>query len=165
MFRLAVRNVFRHRGRTAITLAAIVFGVAGLILSGGFVQDILLQLGEAVIHSQSGHIQMSRVGFRTEGSRKPERYVIESPEPLIAQIAALPMVADVMARTSFSALLNNGRADLAIVGEGIDPEKESHMHAVTISFDDANTITTSCKGIIDGKEMPEHPTTLKRVKS
>ena len=127
MFRLAVRNVFRHRGRTAITLAAIVFGVAGLILSGGFVQDILLQLGEAVIHSQSGHIQMSRVGFRTEGSRKPERYVIESPEPLIAQIAALPMVADVMARTSFSALLNNGRADLAIVGEGIDPEKESRL--------------------------------------
>ena len=48
---------------------------------------------------------------------------------------------------------------------GVDPVKESHMHAVTISFDDADTITTSCKGIIDGKEMPEHPTTLKRVKS
>ena len=48
---------------------------------------------------------------------------------------------------------------------GVDPLKESHMHALTISFDDANTITTSCKGIIDGKEMPDHPTTLKRVKS
>jgi hypothetical protein len=48
---------------------------------------------------------------------------------------------------------------------GIDPKKESHMHALTITFDDPNTITTSCKAIMDGKEMPEHPTTLKRVKS
>jgi hypothetical protein len=45
---------------------------------------------------------------------------------------------------------------------GINVKKESHMHALTITFDDADTITTSCKGIIDGKEMPEHPTTLKR---
>jgi hypothetical protein len=48
---------------------------------------------------------------------------------------------------------------------GINPTKESHMHALTISFDDADTITTSCKAIMDGKEMEEHPTTLKRVKS
>lgn len=48
---------------------------------------------------------------------------------------------------------------------GIDPKKESHMHALTITFDDADTITTRCKGIMDGKEKPEHSTTLKRVKS
>lgn len=48
---------------------------------------------------------------------------------------------------------------------GINPTKESHMHALTITFDDADTITSSCKAIMDGKEMPEHPTTLKRVKT
>jgi hypothetical protein len=48
---------------------------------------------------------------------------------------------------------------------GINPKKESHMHAMKISFDDANTITTSCKAFMDGQEMPEKPTTLKRVKS
>jgi hypothetical protein len=48
---------------------------------------------------------------------------------------------------------------------GINPKKESHMHALTIRFDDADTITASCKAIMDGKEVPERPTTLKRVKS
>ncbi len=48
---------------------------------------------------------------------------------------------------------------------GIDTQKESHMHALTITFDDANTITTDCKAMIDGKEMDSHPTTLKRIKS
>lgn len=46
---------------------------------------------------------------------------------------------------------------------GINPKKESHMHALTITFNDANTITTSCKAMMDGKEMAEHPTTLTRV--
>jgi hypothetical protein len=48
---------------------------------------------------------------------------------------------------------------------GINVAKESHMHSLTISFEDADTITVSCKAIIDGKVAPEHPTTLKRVKS
>ena len=48
---------------------------------------------------------------------------------------------------------------------GIDPTKESHMHALTIHFDDADTITTTCKAIMDGKETEAHSTTLKRVKS
>ncbi len=48
---------------------------------------------------------------------------------------------------------------------GINAAKESHMHALTISFDDSDTITTRCKAIMDGKETPDHSTTLKRVKS
>lgn len=48
---------------------------------------------------------------------------------------------------------------------GINVKKEAHMHALTLTFDDADTLTASCKAIMDGKEMPEKPTTLKRVKS
>lgn len=48
---------------------------------------------------------------------------------------------------------------------GIDASKESHMHAMTITFDDSDTITTTCKAIMGGKEMEPHPTTLKRTKS
>ena len=48
---------------------------------------------------------------------------------------------------------------------GIDPKKESHMHALTLRFDDSDSITASCKAMMDGKEIPEKPTTLKRVKS
>ncbi len=48
---------------------------------------------------------------------------------------------------------------------GLDPTKESHMHALTIRFDDPDTITTTCKAIIGGKESEDHGTTLKRIKS
>ena len=41
---LALRNIFRQKTRSAATLIAITVGVAGLILAGGFVQDIFIQL-------------------------------------------------------------------------------------------------------------------------
>lgn len=47
---------------------------------------------------------------------------------------------------------------------GIDAKKECHMNAMTIGFVDADTITTSCKALMDGKAMPECTNTLKRVK-
>ena len=47
----------------------------------------------------------------------------------------------------------------------IDPKKESHMHALTVRFDDQDTITTTCKAVMEGKEMAEHPVTMKRVKT
>lgn len=127
MFRLALRNVFRQKVRSSMTLAAIVFGVVGLVLSGGFVEDIFIQLGEAIIHSQYGHVQVNRRGFFEFGTRSPDKYVIERPAAVREKIAALPGVADVMARIGFTGLLNNGRADLSIVGEGVEPDREARL--------------------------------------
>lgn len=125
MFRLAFRNIVRQRLRTAMTLAAIVFGVMALILSGGFVHDVYHQLGEALIHSQSGHIQVAKEGFQERGARSPERYVIEDSEGLRGLLAARPGVEDVMARVNFSGLINNGRSDWAIVGQGVEADREA----------------------------------------
>lgn len=110
-----------------MTLAAIVVSVAGLILTGGFVEDIFAQLGEAIIHSQSGHIQIAKKGFFVEGSRKPDAYFIPEPETVRSRVASLDGIDDVMVRLSFSGLLNNGRSDLSIVGEGIEPTREARM--------------------------------------
>jgi hypothetical protein len=48
---------------------------------------------------------------------------------------------------------------------GIDTATESHMHAMTIRFDNEDTITTSCKAMMNGKEVADHATTLRRVKA
>jgi putative ABC transport system permease protein len=82
MFSLALRNLLRQKSRTAITALAICAGVIALILTGGFVQDIFSQLGEAFIHSRSGHLQIYRQGFYEAGSRSPEKYLIDNPEAL-----------------------------------------------------------------------------------
>jgi putative ABC transport system permease protein len=127
MWRLALRNVFRQRARTLLTLGAIAAGIAGLILSGGFVEDIYVQLREATIHSRLGHIQISKAGYSTVGRRAPFQYVLEDPETLAKRLAAMPGVVDVLPRLELTGLLSNGKANYTIVGEGVDPEKETRL--------------------------------------
>jgi len=127
MWKLALRNVLRQKARTGMTLLAIVAGVIGLVLSGGFVHDIFILLGETLIHSQSGHLQLSPTGYFEHGARSPDKYVIADPKPLQKAILAMPEVDDVMGRLYFTGLLNNGRSDLPIVGEGIEPSRETRL--------------------------------------
>lgn len=135
LFQLGSRNLMRNRVRTGITLGAIVFGVCGLILSGGFVRDIFYQLAEALIHSQSGHAQIARPEIFGKGSRTPEKYLLENPEAIRSVVRADPAVRDVMARISFSGLLNNGKTDYAVIVEGLEPEREqvlgTHLRIVS----------------------------------
>lgn len=128
MFSFALRNVIRQKVRSAATLASIAMGTIGLILAGGFVQDIFIQLGEAIIHSQTGHIQITKTGYREGRTRSPEKFVIEDPEALKRDLKITsPEIDYVMSRLGFSGTLNNGKRDLGIIGEGIEPDAEAKM--------------------------------------
>ncbi|MDO8348503.1 MAG: ABC transporter permease [Rugosibacter sp.] len=127
LVKLASRNVFRHRGRTLMTLASIVFGVAALILAGGFIEDTIVETGESMIRSSTGHLQVARQGYWQYGVRSPEKYLMENPETLRRELVAAPGVEDVMLRIGFSGLLGNGRTDWSIVGEGVEPSREKRL--------------------------------------
>ena len=127
MFSLALRNIVRQKTHTAMTLVAVVCGVIGLVLAGGWVNDIFIQLAEALIHSQSGHIQIYKKGFYAAGSRSPEKYLIADPEALKRLVSDSPYTEDVMARLNFAALINNGRSDLPVIGEGVEPSHEARL--------------------------------------
>jgi putative ABC transport system permease protein len=131
MFKLAFRNIFRNRLRTGLTLAAIVSGVVAIIISGGFIEDVFVQLREATIHSRTGHIQIFRHGYMEYGRREPARYVIAQPKLILDAVQSVPHIQAAMLRVNFSGLLNNGHSDLPIIGEGIEPDKEERLGTAT----------------------------------
>lgn len=124
-WRLALRNVVRQGARTLLTLSAIVLGVSGLIVTGGFVRDIFVQLGEGTIHSQLGHIQIYRRGYIQHGIQHPLAYLIADPEHVTLDAKRLPEVRETMSRLNFSGVLSNGQNDFAVAIEGVEPAKEA----------------------------------------
>lgn len=150
-FSLALRNILRQRARSAATLTAIAIGVAGLILAGGFVHDIFFQLGEAVIHSQTGHIQVTRQGYADGKNRAPERYLIDAPDSLKERIQkASPGIEQTMARLGFRGVLNNGRRDLGIIGEGVEPDSEASIGTYLRFVEGRALKNTDVDGIVVG---------------
>ena len=124
--RLALRNTLRHRGRTGFTLLAIAAGVAALILAGGFIKDSVVELGESMIRSQSGHIQLSRSAWRRDGVLDAAGF-IPAPARLRGELEARPAVREAMFRVSFEGLLGNGRVDWSIIADGVEAGPEARL--------------------------------------
>ena len=98
-----------------------------MILAGGFVQDILIQLGEATIHSQTGHIQLATPGYWASRSRASGLHMIENPTEALKTLKAQEGIEQAVSRINFVGMLSNGKRDLSIIGEGIEPYGESRI--------------------------------------
>ena len=77
LIKLALRNIFRNRRRSAITLAVIVFGAVGLILFGGYKAVTFRGLRESTIRGRLGHLQIFGPGHE-KGSQKPLEHALEN---------------------------------------------------------------------------------------
>ena len=102
-------------------------GVTAIVLSGGFIEDIFIQLREATIHSQLGHIQVHRAGYSKVGRRNPFEYLIEDPGRTAQELSDISEVSEVLMRVDFFALASTDMGSLPIVGEGVEPDKESRL--------------------------------------
>lgn len=130
---MAVRNLVRHRRRSALALGTVGGGVVAFLLAGGFIQWIFHDMRESTIHSQLGHIQITRPDFLTAGQSDPYRYLLPDtvPESLSDSLGGHGKT--VAPRLVFTGLLSKGEATVSFLGEGIDPDKEAPItRAITI---------------------------------
>lgn len=137
----ALRNIFRQKARAVATLSAIGLGVAGLIIAGGFVQDIFIQLGEAIIHGQTGHIQITKQGYQQGGLRAPDKYLIKDSEAIRTELSGHKEVDAVLARINFTGTLNNGKRDLGVIGEGLEPGPEAKLSGIYVRYIKGRALT------------------------
>lgn len=130
--RLAGRNLFRQRRRALLALATVCGGVVAFLLAGGFIHWIFQDMRESTIHSQLGHIQITRPGYFREGLGDPYAYLLpEDSRPVQAALGA--DLRTIAPRLAFNGLLSKGDATVSFVGEGIAPAQEAPItRAITI---------------------------------
>lgn len=148
--KLAIRNVFRNRRRTAITVAAMGFGSAAIIVFGGFVNAIYWGVRESTIRSQVGHIQLYRKGFSEKGSLAPFDYLIQDYAALRAELAKIEHVKTVTGRLGFSGLVSTGETTTSFVGAGVDPEGETDLSALAVIVEGKDLASRDPRGIVMG---------------
>lgn len=128
--KIAVRNVFRNKVRSTITVLAIAFGSSSLILAGGFFEDTFMRMREGVIHSHLGHIQINAKGFSEKAASAPFDYLIVRPEKIIEVLETMDHVELVTPRISFSGLASTGENTISVLCQGIIPEAESKLNII-----------------------------------
>ena len=126
--RHAARCVLRQRRRTAVSMGAVAFGVAALILAGAFVEWIFWATREGTIYAGLGHIQVAREGFRDSGISDLEKFRLPAKSTLFDSLRNDPAVRTVAPRLSFSGLVSHGDTTISFLGEGLDPDAEVKFH-------------------------------------
>lgn len=125
--RLALRNVFRNKVRSFITLGAIAFGCISLIVAGGFIEDTFTQLRESYIRSFLGHLQIYKTGFFEHGVARPFDFMITGPDAVMGRVSSVPHVKSVAPRIEFSGLLSTGDTTVSFIAQGVDAQKEREI--------------------------------------
>jgi putative ABC transport system permease protein len=125
MNRLALRNLFRHRVRSIITLSAIAFSTIVLVVASGFVERIFYDLRVATIETGLGHVQVTKQGWFENGTANPYAYFLPGNAPELQKLAELPHVKAIGQRLQFNGLINANEASLSFVALGVEPDREA----------------------------------------
>ncbi len=124
MNRLALRNLFRHRVRSIVTLGAIAFSTIVLVVAAGFVQQVFADLRDLTIEAGLGHIQVVRKAYFEHGVADPFSYLLADKAPERRAIESTAHVAALGTRLNFSGLMSFRDSTLSFVGVGVEPAKE-----------------------------------------
>src|ERR1017187_9845019 len=119
---LAIRNVFRNKRRTLMTLLVVSGGVAGLLLTGSFFAFMFRGLREQTIRNGLGHLQINNANT----FRRDETHALENGLEDYGRIAAIASaeghVRGVAPRIEFCGMVSNGMKSSGFMGSAVDPE-------------------------------------------
>ncbi|HKC23099.1 MAG TPA: FtsX-like permease family protein [Thermoanaerobaculia bacterium] len=133
-WRLAARNLFRHRRRTFLTGSIVVVGFVAVAMTAGFVSQTFRSLRRETIRNVGGHLRI--LDARAEGKTEDEAasILISDWEGIARLLAKDPRVLQTMPRLSFFGLVAKGERSAAYIGTGTIPalEKRASPAAETV---------------------------------
>jgi len=127
LVKISLRNVFRNKRRTILTLFILILGSNGLILVGGFFDNIMEGLREQFIHSQTGHLQVNVTGYYKKGTARPFQYMLKNTAQVQQEIEAVPHVLYTVPRLKFGGMASSEETGFAVFVLGVDPVRERQM--------------------------------------
>jgi len=151
--RLAFRNLWRNRRRSAIALSTIGFGVVALVLAGGFIEWIFWAMRTATIESQLGHVQVVKRGYLEAGASDPFAYLLPEDAPAFAALQQTPGVRFVTPRIAFMGLVSHGELTVSFAGEGVDPENEKTVSKLLVITSGRNLSGADAHEVIMGEGL------------
>jgi ABC-type lipoprotein release transport system permease subunit len=140
--RLAWRNIWRHRRRTVIIVAAMGLALAMMMMYDGLVDGFNNAIYGNAIRVLGGNIQVRAEGYREKVDSNP-LIPLPNDEAVIQAALANPQVTAAFRRIQTGGLLSNreGAFPLSIIG--IEPEAEAPVSLVAENVVDGRWLTAA----------------------
>ena len=124
LLKIAWRNLWRNKRRTAITVASILFAVFFAISMRSMQLGSYDQMIKSMIKSFTGFLQVQQVDYQDDPSLEN---TFECPDQLLTEIENTPGVQAAVPRVETFALVSSGSLTKGALVIGIDPEREKKL--------------------------------------
>jgi ABC-type lipoprotein release transport system permease subunit len=122
IFKMAFRDLGRNRRRSFFSALAVAIGLALLMLMASVIQGEMGSAIESAIHLQSGHIQIRAASYDENKSSLKWQDLVENPDQIAGQVAALDQVEAATPRLFASGFLSTGDESTGVRIYGIEPQ-------------------------------------------
>lgn len=120
---MAWRNLFRHKRRNLTALAALILGLAGLVVFQGYLSQTMRGYRDSTIRSGLGHLQLAASeSYFADGEFNPYAYPLAGADKLARVLAADPRVESVFPSTGFTAIAGMGEKSTTLLVKAYPPE-------------------------------------------
>ncbi len=125
-FKMAYRNLGRHRRRSILSGLALAMGTALLIFIAAFFQGEMRSSMETTLRLNSGHIQVQDADYDPDKLSVAWEYLIENPEQVAAQIEAIDQVQAATPRLFASGIVSALDESIGVQIMGIVPDSSAN---------------------------------------
>ena len=129
-FKLAFRNILRHRTRSIVTIMVVFLGFTAVGAVGGMVNNIFSRLkAQAVVIEKLGHLTISKEGFYLNGKMDPEKYMWDRNEldAILDIVRSDPDVEIATPRLRLFGVASNGKASSIFLSEAVVPADDERL--------------------------------------
>jgi len=135
-FKMAYRNLGRNRRRSVLSALALSLGLALLMFIAAFFQGEMRSSMESTLRLDSGHIQIRAADYDPDKLSVAWEYLIQNPEQIAAQVAALDQVEVATPRLIASGIVALGDESAGVQIMGIDPASKANepYHIISGQF-------------------------------
>lgn len=126
LFKMAYRNLLRHRRRSALSALALAVALALLLFMAAFFKGEMRSSLEDTLRLNSGHLQVRNANYDPDKFSVAWEYLIENPYQIADQIAALGPVKLATPRLFASGIVSAGSNSAGVQIMGVDPDSEAN---------------------------------------
>lgn len=127
IFIMALRNLFRHKRRTILTLITISVGVAVFLWADGIYRGMHRQMAENLVRYAEGTLFLTTQEYADHEQAFPLRYFLEEPEMLEKRVRGFRGVEGVVFRVPFVMEVLYGEKSFHGIGYVIDFQKDREV--------------------------------------
>ncbi len=150
LFKIALRNLWRNKRRSLITISAIAFGLAMLVFSSGFGDGAHGQMIEAGVRAMAGHVVVQGEGWQKK--REMDIVVPDSPQ-IVQQLSEALPDAGIVQRVYMQGLLTSPSGSAGVAVSAVEPALEAEVGDLDEKLVEGEYLGDDPTGIVLGKAL------------